>query len=202
MGSTFATIRGHFAWLLIYGPALSFLPERWRGRGFNQKFALWEAATIISGVGELFAGVNMFGIWYTFQLSPALLWVAVYFLCDGAWRTINAKTHGESAGSVLLVFVDQAIHAARQSAWRVAHPVVSDLATLNDAREDWQLRIEAARPKRGWEAAKIVRFGERYFRIESSAQTGGPRPFVYMLRNLPAGVPGHNVLTYAPVEIP
>jgi hypothetical protein len=202
MESTFAIVRAHFAWLFIYGPMLSFLPARWRGPRLNQKFALWNVATIISGAGEIFAAVNMVGIWYAFQVSPVLLWVAAYFLCDGVWRTTNANTHGEDTGTILLVFLDQAIHSSRESAWKIAHPVVSDLATADDAREDWQLKIEAARSKRHWEAGKIACVGERYYRIESSIQISGPRPFVYLLRSLPAGVPGHGVLTYKPVEVP
>jgi hypothetical protein len=84
--------------------------------------------------------------------------------------------------------------------WTLAHPIVTDLVTLDDLREDWQLKIEAARSKRHWETGKLVHFNEqRYFRIESSIQMGGPRPFVYLLRSLPAGVPGHGVLKYCPV---
>jgi hypothetical protein len=203
MGSTFATVRTHFGWIFIFGPVLSILPERLRGRALNQKFAIWGTATIISGVAEMFAGLNMIGIYFTFQVSPVLLWVAAYFLCDGAWRALNAKIHGESAGTVLFVFADEAIHAARQTAWKLTHPIVSDLVTLDDLREDWQLKIEAARSKRHWETGKLVHFNDqRYFRIESSIQMGGSRPFLYLLRSLPAGVPGHGVLKYSPVPAP
>ena len=201
MESIFARIRAQTAWLLLYGPVLSFLPEKWRGRRLNQKFALWNTATVISGAGEIFVGVNIFGIWLAFQFSPVLLWVGMYFLCDGVWRAFNASIQGESAGSVLLMFVDQRIDAARKSVWRMAHPIVSDFTTLDDVRQDWQLKIEAVRQKRKWEAGKIVRFGERYFCVESCVQFAGPRPFVYLLRSLEAGVPSHSVLTYTPVEI-
>jgi hypothetical protein len=202
MESTLSRIRGHITWVCFYGPVLSFLPERWRGRGFNHKFAMWDTATMISGLAEIFVGVNMFGIWFWLPTSPVVLWISVYFFCDGGWRTIHAKTHGDNAGSVLLVFVDQAIHSGWRGAWEVAHPVVADAATLDDAREDWQLKIQAAQAKKHWEAGKIVRSGERYFRIESTIQTSGSRPFLYLLRSLPAGVPGHGVLNYTPAEIP
>jgi hypothetical protein len=201
MESTFTQIRAQMAWVFIYGPALSFLPERWRGGGINQKFALWGVVTAISGAGEMFVGVNLIGIWYAFQLSPVLLWASAYFLADGAWRIANSRSRGENAGSVLLVFMDQAIYAARQVAWKVAHPAVSDVTELDDAREDWQLKIEAARTKPKWEAGKIVLHGERYFRIESCIQVSGPRPYIYLMKSLPAGVPSHAVLKYTPVEI-
>jgi hypothetical protein len=201
MESTFGKIRAHTAWFILYGPVLSLLPERWRGRTFNQKFASWVMATTISGVFELALAINLFCLWYVFQLSVVLAWIGIYFLCDGGWRTFNSFIHSESAGSVLLLFVDQAVHSARQGIWKVAHPVVSDQTTLDDAREDWQLKIEAARAKPKWEAGKLVLYGERYFRIESSIQTGGGRPFVYLLRSLPAGVPSLAVLKYTPVEL-
>jgi hypothetical protein len=201
MESTFTQVRSHLAWVCLYGPVMSILPEAWRGRSFNQKFALWEIATMISGVVEAIVGVNMLGAWIWLPVPMVVLWLAVYFLCDGIWRIINAKSRGDTAGTLLLVFVDQLFHSSRQGAWKVAHPVVADLTTLDDQREDWQLKIEAARAKKNWEVGKIVRFGERYFRIESSMQTGGPRPFIYLLRSLPAGVPGHGVLTYTPAGI-
>ncbi|MFZ0819627.1 MAG: hypothetical protein WAM91_06130 [Candidatus Acidiferrales bacterium] len=201
MESTFGKIRAQTAWFLFYGPALSFLPERWRGRNFNQKFASWGIATTISGVFELALAINLFCMWYVFQLSPVLAWIGIYFICDGGWRAFNSFINSESAGSVLLLFLDQAVYSARQGIWKVAHPVVADLTKLDDAREDWQLKIEAARAKPKWEVGKLMLYGERYFRIESCMQMKGPRPFVYLLRSLPAGVPSHAVLKYTPVEI-
>ncbi len=199
MESIYAKVRAHTTWFLIYGPALSFLPERWRGRSLNQKFAKWIPATIISGVCELALAANLFAMWFALQSSNIVVWIGAYFLCDGAWRTFNAFVLGESAGSVFLLFVDQGIEAAHRSAWNVAHPVVSDQSVLDDVREDWQLKIEAARRKPKWEAGKIVLYGERYFRIESCIQAAGSRPFIYLLRSLPAGVPSHSVLKYSPV---
>jgi hypothetical protein len=202
MESTFGKIRTHTAWFILYGPALSLLPERWRGRNFNQKFASWVVATTISGVFELALAVNLFCAWYALQLSPVLAWIGIYFLCDGGWRSFNSLINGESAGSVLLLFMDQAVYSSRQGAWKLAHPVVPDLLKLDDAREDWQMKIEAARAKPKWEVGKLVLYGERYFRIESSIQTVGSRPFVYLLRSIPAGVPSLAVLKYTPIDVP
>jgi hypothetical protein len=201
MESTFGKIRAHTAWFILYGPVLSLLPERWRGRNLNQKFASWTLATTLSGVFEVALAVNLFCAWYVFQLTPVLAWIGIYFVCDGGWRAFNSFINGESAGSVLLLFVDQAFHSSRHSAWKVAHPVVSDLLKIDDAREDWQFKIEAARAKPKWEVGKLVFYGERYFRIESSIQVSGARPFVYLLRSLPAGFPSLYVLKYTPVEI-
>jgi len=200
MESTFGKVRAQTAWFLLYGPALSLLPERWRGRTLNQKFASWVVATTISAVFELALAINLFCAWFVLQLSPVLAWIGFYFLCDGSLRAFTSFINGESAGSVLLLFVDHAIYSGRQEAWKAAHPVVSDLVALDDVREDWQLKIEAARAKPKWEAGKLVLYGERYFRIESCLRAGGPRPFVYLLRSLPAGFPSHNMLKYTPVE--
>lgn len=189
-------------WLFILGPTLSFVPSRWRGNRVNQKFALWGIATTISAGVEAFVGLNLFGLWYAYTLNPAVLWVGAYFICDGAWRVSNARREGQNTGTLLLVFVDQLFAGVKGTSWKIAHPVVSDLATMDDARLDWQLRVEAARPKPHWETGKIVRYGERYFRLESCIETGGARPFTYFLRSLPVGVPSHSVMTYFPVEIP
>jgi hypothetical protein len=202
MGKTLSIIREQLIWLFVLGPMLSILPSRWRGRGLNQRFALWGVATIISSVGVFLVGLNLFGLWYAYSLNPAMLWVGAYFICDGVWRVSNARREGQNTGTLLLVALDQMILAAGQTTWKLAHPVVSDIPMLDDTREDWQLKIECARPKRHWAVGKIVRYGERYFRIESSVETKNARTYVYLLRSLPVGVPSHSVLNYIPVEVP
>ena len=62
------------------------------------------------------------------------------------------------------------------------------------------LEILASRRKNEWIPPRVVRYEETYYRLESCAVGGGPRPFRYTLRRLPAGVPGRSVLLYTPSE--
>jgi len=41
-----------------------------------------------------------------------------------------------------------------------------------------------------------VRVDDKYYRLEEFQRGKPPRPFVYVLRRLAAGVPGRNVLLY------
>jgi len=53
-----------------------------------------------------------------------------------------------------------------------------------------------------WNPPRVVRYEDRYYRLEDYARGSGPRPFVYRLRRLAAGVPGRTVLVYSPDEAP
>jgi hypothetical protein len=64
------------------------------------------------------------------------------------------------------------------------------------------LEIRAWRAKPDWNSPRVVRYEDRYYRLEDCARGSGPRPFVYKLRRLAAGVPGRSVLIYSPDEAP
>jgi len=58
------------------------------------------------------------------------------------------------------------------------------------------LEIRSSRKKVDWEPPRVVRIGERFYRLEKYAKRVPPRPFRYTLRRLAAGVPGRTVLVY------
>jgi len=60
------------------------------------------------------------------------------------------------------------------------------------------LEIRASREKSEWIAPKTVKIRDSYFRLEEAASGSSPRPFVYKLRKLSAGVPGRTVIVYVP----
>ena len=80
-------------------------------------------------------------------------------------------------------------------------PVPDELCVVRNTSEEI-LEIRASRPKPDWTPPRVVRYEDRYYRLEESARGSGPRPFVYKLRRLAAGVPGRTVLTYSPEEAP
>jgi hypothetical protein len=130
----------------------------------------------------------------------SFLWIGMYFLTDGAWRTATAVFNGDAAGTILLELIAEASAVGWRRAWMLRHPVVVDVVTADDRREDWQLKIESSRAKQEWGAGRLILYQERYYRIESRIQLEGARPFVYLLRSLPAGVPSLRVLKYRPNE--
>ena len=156
---------------------------------------------MISGGFECILAVNFFCAWgFLPKASNILLWIGMYLLTDGAWRTSIAVFNGDAAGTVLLELVDEARVVGWHRVWILRHPAMADTITVDDARSEWQLRIESSRAKKDWEASRMILYSERYYRIESCAQIDGARPFIYLLRSLPTGVPSLRVLRYAPNE--
>ena len=156
---------------------------------------------MISGGFECLLAVNFFCAWgFLPKASNSLIWIGMYLLTDGAWRTSIAVFNSDAAGTVLLELLDEARVVGRHRAWILRHPAMADVVTVDDTRTEWQLKIESSRAKKDWDATRMILYGERYYRIESCAQTDGARPFIYLLRSLPAGVPSLRVLRYAPNE--
>ena len=185
------------AWYAFFGPMLSFLPVRWRSWRFCQKLGHWETVTLVSAAFEAFIGANLLTAWLKLDWPFFLVYVSVYMICDGGWRAYSVR-FTEPRGTLALMFLDEAYRTITGSVWTARHPDVADLVTLDDKRADWQLKIESARAKKGWESGKIMQYSERYFRMESTMRANGMRSFVYVLRALPAGVPSHNVIKYPP----
>jgi hypothetical protein len=201
MSSLLAKIAERTRWTILFGPLLSLMPARWRIGKLGNRYANWSTGTLISGGFECMLAVNCFCAWgFLPRASNSLLWIGMYFLADGAWRTGIAVFNGESAGTVLLELVDEARVAGRLRAWMLRHPEMPDTITLDDARTEWQLKIESSRAKKEWEPSRMILYGERYYRIESVAQVEDARPFIYLLRSLPAGFPSLRVLKYRPDE--
>lgn len=201
MSTLIGKIAEHTRWTIFYGPILSLVPARWRVGRFADRYANWPTGTMLSGGFECILAVNFFCAWGFLPVTTnLLLWIGMYFLADGAWRTAIAVFNGDTAGTVLLELVAEAGVAGWRSAWMLRHPVVKDLVKVDEAREDWQLKIESSRAKKDWDVARMILYNERYYRIESVVRTEGARPFVYLLRSLPAGVPSLRVLRYAPNE--
>lgn len=88
----------------------------------------------------------------------------------------------------------------RQQVVFLRHPILPDeLLYSSDAIGD-VVSINSSRPKPGWEPPRTISIGNDYYRLEISSQQAGPRPFLYLLRRLPAGVPGRTVISYSPED--
>jgi hypothetical protein len=215
-----------FVWTFLFGPFLSFLPQRWRNQRFSQHRIAWRPATIISGILQfIFApflllfwsasevcslgkslgfGCSSSGPEQTFSLLLAgmnpITWLMVYLIFEGLGRAFAAAMIGETPGTLVLVAPDLLYrYFTKRSGKRT--PELADLVTQDDLRADWQLKIESARPKCDWQAGNLLRFGGQYYRLEGIHEASGPRPSVYLLRRLSAGVASRSVIIYPPIEV-
>lgn len=86
--------------------------------------------------------------------------------------------------------VKQAVQIARLP------DVADELIASDDAGS--LLEIHSSRPKPGWVPPRVIRVADAYYRLEATAHGRAPRPFIFYLRRLSAGVPGRTVLLYEP----
>jgi hypothetical protein len=77
-------------------------------------------------------------------------------------------------------------------------PLVADEVRATISRDAAGLEVRSCQPKPEWTHGRLVRYDGGYYRMESSRVDAGPRPFVFTLLKLPAGVPGRSVVLYTP----
>ncbi len=151
-----------------------------------------------------------------------LTWLIAYFILEGLVRLLAAAFTDQIFGTFPLAFIDwcygkatrrppegDSLHspgtrAQLQSVFSTLKEkiIVSRLPELEDelvestrAGESF-VEIHASRPKPEWVPPRVVRIGDAYFRLEQLSQGKSPRPFVFALRRLAAGVPGRSVILY------
>jgi hypothetical protein len=157
-----------------------------------------------------------------------LTWLFAYFAAEGLVRFLAALATEQILPSWPLVIADwsygkvtgrppegDALHypsgreqlgaiviAARQAAKTVGLSELPDQLVAFTEGGDAILEIRASHPKSEWTAPRVVRIANHYYRLESASQGPRPRPFIFRLRRLAAGVPGRKVLLYDPPPPP
>jgi hypothetical protein len=162
-------------------------------------------------------------IWATHPLTWAIAFVGI----EGMWRLCAAFT--DSVLGVFPLYLLEAIYSAifrrgvpqptgtvkfsqshvssyvgtvKERVVTASLSQVPDELCVSKNASDEILEIRAWRAKPDWTPPRVVRYEDRYYRLEENTRGSRPRPFVYKLRRLAAGVPGRTVLTYSPDEAP
>ena len=144
---------------------------------------------------------------------------------EGAVRLCAGAFSGNSCGILPLFLADMIVFGpfrrrqgvssdvagVRSNAWSYAGairdrmresrlPEVPDELCFTKSESVEMLEIRACRRKQDWTPPRVVRYLDRYYRLEGDSRASGARPFRYRLRRLVAGVPGRTVLFYAPAN--
>jgi hypothetical protein len=166
------------------------------------------AALLIWTTHPLTWTIAFFGIEGMWRLCAAftdtVLGVFPLYLLEKMYSTIFQRGAPAPAGTVEFSesHVSSYVSAMREEVVTARLSQVADeLWVVRNASEEI-LEIRSCRPKPDWTPPRVVRYEDRYYRLEESERGSGPRPFIYTLRRLTAGVPGRTVLIYAPEEAP
>ena len=206
-----------FVWTYIFGPFLAFLPQRWRLMWYGNRPVNWKRATIVSGLVEIIIGFAALGAWTAwetcrvgvamgtgcgggpFQFFALLLaavhpvtWIKFYLLFEGFGRVFAAVMMDEAHGTAVL-----GIYLFIRDAFANAEPPIPDEVIEEVSNDGWKLRIESCRPRRDWKIGRRLFYKDRYYRIVGFSMKKGPRPYIFTLENLPAGVKTCSVILYS-----
>ena len=161
-----------------------------------------------------------FAAWAVMMSHP-FTWFIAYFIVEGVVRLCSAAFSGGVFGLLPLAIIDaglRKITGAPGDPLRPAElkPTFSSVgaavrdriltATVPEGVDELHflksgdqeiLEIRASRKKDGWDPPRVIRVDDKYYRLVELKRDTPPRPFVYVLHRLAAGVPGRNVLLYA-----
>lgn len=128
---------------------------------------------------------------------PLYLAEKVYFLFargkdSGMHRSAPASQH----------YLASIVQAVLEKLFVARLPQVPDELFYTKDQANEILQIRSSRPKTDWNPPQVIVHEGRYFRLEACSRSRAPRPFVYTLRRLSAGVPGRSALKYSPEQPP
>jgi hypothetical protein len=162
-------------------------------------------------------GFAAFALMFLHPVTWLISWCAV----EGMVRFLGAAFTGDVLGILPLVLLDKiwvrftsSVRSERpadmRSSWSsflpwvrqrvgfLRHPVLPDEVRYSADATGEVISIRSSRPKSGWEPPRIIRCNDIFYRLEAISEQSGARPVLYVLRRLPAGVPGRTVITYSP----
>ncbi|HSC45241.1 MAG TPA: hypothetical protein VLC94_05400 [Candidatus Acidoferrum sp.] len=178
-----------------------------------------------AGADPHLLGLSAFVIWCIHPLT----WLLASFFVEGLVRLTAAVSTEQVLPLWPLAFADWAygkitrrppegdnihlpsgreqlrglVSAAKQAAFIARTTELADeLVPSGDGLpgHDFFLEIRSSRPKPDWTPPRIIRIHSAYYSLEAASEGRRPRPFVFRLRRLAAGVHGRSVLTYEPPE--
>jgi hypothetical protein len=166
------------------------------------------AALLIWATHPLTWTIVFFGVEGMARLCAAftdtVLGVFPLYLLDLGYSKIFRRGEPPPPGTVQFSqsHVSSYVNAMKEKVVSAKLSQVPDELCVSKNASDEILEIRAWSAKPDWTPPRVVRYEDRYYRLEDCGRGSSPRPFVYKLRRLSAGVPGRTVLTYSPDEAP
>jgi hypothetical protein len=134
--------------------------------------------------------------------SDSILGTFPLFLLDKVFATVFRRRRPKNTNTARSSHNHSSLAGAvRERMLKASLPIVADELCFRSTASEEILEIHASRRKEDWTPPRVVRFRDSYYRLEADSLGPAPRPFHYMLRRLPAGVPGRTVLLYSPSDV-
>jgi hypothetical protein len=128
--------------------------------------------------------------------TGCVLGIFPLFLLDKVWTRFTASPQAERRADTRNNW-SSFFSSIRQRAAFLRNPALPDEVRYSEDATGEVMSIASSRPKSGWDPPRIIRCKDIYYRLETASEQSGPRPFLYVLRRLPTGVPGRTVITYS-----
>jgi hypothetical protein len=128
--------------------------------------------------------------------TGSVLGILPLFLLDKVWTRFSSSPHAERPAETQNNW-SSFFSSIRRRAALLGNPVQPDEVRYSADAGGEVMSVNSSRPKSGWEPPRIIRIKDIYYRLEAASEQSGTRPFLYVLRRLPAGVPGRTVITYS-----
>ena len=137
-------------------------------------------------------------------LTDSVLGVFPLYLVDKVFAILSQRKEPEALGAPKFAQSNFSSYVGtmREKVVTARLSQVADEHCVIKCEAEEFLEIRACRAKPEWTPPRVVRYQDRYYRLEESFRKSGARPFIYKLRRLAAGVPGRTVLLYSPEEEP
>lgn len=151
-------------------------------------------------------GLSNVGVAYSMGLGGLIVfllhpvtWLLAFGSVEGVWRGFAALVNDEAPGSAVLGLVNRTHLRWQKKSYEKRVPLIEDRlvrSQVGPSQPDWDLRVEACRPKPSWRSPQIIGLKDEYFRVlrettDDQAQwrrDGVPvRPHVYFLKKIAAG---------------
>jgi hypothetical protein len=157
-----------------------------------------------AGEEALGAGAVQFGMGYVslveYIFSPLSLLLA-FFAIEGSLRLLAAAVAEESPGTLPLYIVAWTVQymQSRRAERALGPRVVDEVHHYRGISYD--LGVASCRPKADWNQLTTIAYEEKFYELFEEKKGVPPRPYIYLLREIPRGKVIRGIYHYSPEEV-
>ena len=167
----------------------------WARQAMLERLA--HATTEYEKVNVAYRGVSV--LTFVEYLVLPLTMLLLYTAMEGLIRTLGVVVSGEILPTLPLACVDwiHGLVAKRHHEYKLGPRIVDEVVA--GTSPEYDLRVDSCRAK-PWTNLTTVRYQDELFEVRRQLTGPPPRPWVYMLKRMPAGKIVRGIHNYQPTE--